>query len=83
MATLPSLDAEQFESLSASFGGALICSEDDGYNVVWRVHNGLIDCRLALIARCSGASDVAAAVRFGGKAELLIAICGGGYNVAG
>jgi FAD/FMN-containing dehydrogenase len=83
MATIPSLNAEQLEALSANFGGTLIRPADEGYDAARQVHNGLIDRRPALIALCSGASDVAAAVRFGREADLPIAVRGGGHNVAG
>ncbi len=83
MAISPSLDAQQLEALSANFGGTLLLPQDDGYDAARRVHNGLIDRTPALIARCSGASDVAATVRFGKEAGLPIAVRGGGHNVAG
>ena len=83
MAITPSLDAQQLEPLSANFGGTLILPSDAGYDAARRIHNGLIDRRPALIARCNGASDVAAAVRFGREAGLPIAVRGGGHNVAG
>jgi len=62
--TLPaSLDAGQLESLVAGFGGTLLLPSDDGYEAARKIHNGLIDRRPALIARCSGTSDIAAAHR--------------------
>jgi FAD/FMN-containing dehydrogenase len=53
------------------------------YDDVRRVHNGLIDKRPTLIARCLGASDVADAVRLARAEGLEIAVRGGGHNVAG
>jgi FAD/FMN-containing dehydrogenase len=47
------------------------------------VHNGLIDKRPALIARCTGVADVADALEFGRELGLEIAVKGGGHNVAG
>jgi FAD/FMN-containing dehydrogenase len=47
------------------------------------IHNGLIDRRPALVARCHGTADVQAAVRFGRERGLEIAVRGGGHNVAG
>ena len=45
--------------------------------------NGTVDRRPRLIARCGGAADVAAAVRFARDCDLEIAVRGGGHNVAG
>ncbi|HEY2868058.1 MAG TPA: FAD-binding oxidoreductase [Gaiellales bacterium] len=78
-----SLDAGQLESLAAGFGGTLLLPSDDGYEAARKIHNGLIDRRPALIARCSGTSDIAAAVRFARQTGLALAVRGGGHNVAG
>jgi len=43
----------------------------------------MIDKKPALIARCRGVSDVIHAVRFAHERELLVAVRGGGHNVAG
>ena len=43
----------------------------------------MIDKRPALIARCTGTADVVAAVRFAREHDLLVAVRGGGHNVAG
>ena len=41
------------------------------------------DKRPALIARCTGVADVIAAVDFARSNKLLVAVRGGGHNVAG
>ena len=43
----------------------------------------MIDKCPALIARCTGAADVARAVRFARTHNLLVSVRGGGHNVAG
>lgn len=83
MATAVSLDVDRVEALSTSFSGTLLRPEDDGYEDARRVHNGLIDKRPALIARCRGTADVADAIAFAREAGLAISIRGGGHNVAG
>jgi FAD/FMN-containing dehydrogenase len=84
MATSVVIVEEQIEGLrSAGFSGALLLRESDGYDDARRVHNGAIDRRPALIARCHGAADVSEAVRFGRAAGLEISVRGGGHNVAG
>ena len=69
--------------LAATFGGQLLQPEDAGYDEARRVHNGLVDKRPALIARCRGAADIVDAVRLARKLGLEIAVRGGGHNVAG
>jgi FAD/FMN-containing dehydrogenase len=63
--------------------GQLIEPGTPTYDDVRRVHNGFIDKRPALVARCLGAADVADAVRLARAEGLEIAVKGGGHNVAG
>ena len=65
------------------FGGELLDSGDEGYDEARSVHNGLIDKRPALIARCHGAADVCDAIAAARSQGLEISIRGGGHNVAG
>jgi FAD/FMN-containing dehydrogenase len=71
------------EGLAASFRGELLRPGDDGYDEARRVWNGVIDKRPALIARCTGVADVVAAANFARDNDLLVAVRGGGHNVAG
>jgi hypothetical protein len=71
------------EQIAASFTGQLLQPAEAGYDEARRVHNGLIDKRPALIARCQGAADVADAVTLARTLNLEIAVRGGGHNVAG
>ena len=77
------LDQSALEELTARFTGRLVLPGDAGYDDARQVHNGAIDKRPALIARCVGTADVQDAVRFAREHELRIAIRGGGHNVAG
>ncbi|HET7093546.1 MAG TPA: FAD-binding oxidoreductase, partial [Thermomicrobiales bacterium] len=43
----------------------------------------MVDRRPALIARCAGVADVIAAVAFARDHDLLVAVRGGGHNIAG
>lgn len=63
--------------------GRLVCSGDDGYDAARKVWNGRIDRHPAFIAFCANDADVLAAVRFSREHELLVAVRGGGHNVAG
>lgn len=69
--------------LAASFGGQLLAPADAGYEKARKVHNGLVDKRPALIARCRGVADVVDAVALATKLGLEVAVRGGGHNVAG
>ena len=63
--------------------GTLLRPTDDGYDEARRVHNGLVDRRPALIARCLGAPDAAAALAFARDSGLPVSVRGGGHNIAG
>lgn len=69
--------------LSTSFLGVLHTPQSPGYDEARQVHNGLIDRRPALIARCRGIADIADAVRFARANNLAISVRGGGHNVGG
>jgi FAD/FMN-containing dehydrogenase len=77
------LDDTAVERFRGRFAGQVITPRDDGYEQARRVWNASIDRRPALIARCAGVADVVAAVRFARAHDLLVAVRGGGHNVAG
>ena len=83
MATVPTIDAAKVEELSGVVSGRVLQPGDDAYDEARRVHNGLIDRRPAVIVRCRGAADAAAAIRFARAEGLEICVRGGGHNVAG
>ena len=70
-------------ALGTGFTGAILWPGDDAYEDARKVHNGMIDRRPALIARCLGTADVVAAVNFARENELDVAVRGGGHKVAG
>ena len=76
-------EAHWTDSLRAQMAGPVLAPSDPAYEDARRVHNGLIDRRPALVARCHGTADVQAAVRFARERGLEIAVRGGGHNVAG
>jgi FAD/FMN-containing dehydrogenase len=71
------------EAFRSSVRGELLCATDASYDTVRKVWNGMIDRRPALIIRCTGVADVIAAVQFARTHDLLVAVRGGGHNVAG
>jgi FAD/FMN-containing dehydrogenase len=66
-----------------SLRGRLLLPVDDGYDAARKIWNGMIDRRPALIARCAGAADVVRCVDLARAHNLLVAVRGGGHNVAG
>jgi FAD/FMN-containing dehydrogenase len=75
--------AEAATELAATFRGQLLQPTDAGYDDARKVHNGLVDKRPALIARCHGVADVVAALDLACRLGLEVAVRGGGHNVAG
>jgi FAD/FMN-containing dehydrogenase len=75
--------AEAASELAKRFTGRLLHPNDPGYEEARKVHNGLMDKRPALIARCQGVADIIEAVRLGQTLNLEAAVRGGGHNVAG
>ena len=71
------------DELAGAFNGSLVAPGDAGYDLARAVHNGLIDKRPGLIARCHNVADVRDAVNFGRDTGLEISVRGGGHNVAG
>ncbi|MBV8738225.1 MAG: FAD-dependent oxidoreductase, partial [Alphaproteobacteria bacterium] len=76
-------DDAAVQEFAASLRGPLLCQGNDGYDEARRLFNDMIDHRPALIARCAGAADAVAAVRFAREHDLRISMKGGGHGVAG
>ena len=64
-------------------GGTVIRPGDRAYDDARKVWNGAIDRSPATIVRCTGVSDVVAAVRFARERDLLVSVRGGGHGVGG
>ncbi|MGP4023371.1 FAD-binding oxidoreductase [Actinomadura sp. 3N407] len=69
--------------LRRGFAGRVMTPGDDGYDECRRVWNAMVDQRPALIARCTGPDDVAAAIRFGREQGLEIGVRCGGHSILG
>ena len=77
------LDDATIDTFRAGLRGELLTTDAADYDEARRIWNGMMDKRPALIARCSGVADVIDAVNFARTHNLLVAIRGGGHNVAG
>jgi FAD/FMN-containing dehydrogenase len=77
------LDDNAIGVLRASLRGALLQPGDAGYDAARKIDNAMIDRHPALIARCAGAADVIAAVRFARQRDITVSVRAGGHNVAG
>src|SRR5262249_61149340 len=79
----PVPDDAALAALARQFRGELTRAADPPSEAARRVWNGAIDRRPVLVARCTGVADVRAAVRFARERQLVVAVRGGGHNVAG
>jgi FAD/FMN-containing dehydrogenase len=79
----PTSVAHSAADLGQGFSGVLVRPDSPDYDQVRRVHNGLIDRRPALVARCRSTADIVAAVSSARRHGLEIAVRAGGHNVAG
>ncbi len=74
---------ESLGELRRSLAGSVLTSDGADYDAARRCFNALVDRRPAVIARCLGPQDVAAAFDFARAHELEVAVRGGGHNPAG
>jgi len=77
------ITAAAVKDFAANLHGRLLSAGDSDYDQARRLWNRMIDRRPALIARCSGAADIARAVSFARERELLVAVRGGGHSFPG
>jgi hypothetical protein len=77
------LKESAIQDFKAGLSGALLRPAEAGYDDARKIWNGMIDKRPALIARCRGVADVISSVRFARTHDLLLAVRGGGHNLAG
>lgn len=74
---------EVYVYLKRIFKGSLLRPDDIEYPDARRIWNGLVARRPGLIARCTDARDVQAAVRAAGSADVSTAVRCGGHSLAG
>jgi FAD/FMN-containing dehydrogenase len=71
------------DTWQSSFEGELLAPHHEKYGPARRIWNGMIDREPALIARCTSAADVRAAVQLARAENLVVSVRGGGHGVAG
>jgi FAD/FMN-containing dehydrogenase len=80
---MTNLPASKIEELKSGFTGELLLPSDGAYDNARQIWNAMIQKRPAVIARCATTSDVVRAVNFARDNRLLLAVRGGGHNIAG
>ena len=78
-----SLSAADLDRLAATLRGDVVPAGSPQYDETRRIWNAMIDRRPALFVRCRSSADVVRTVRFAREHDLLLAIRGGGHNIAG
>jgi FAD/FMN-containing dehydrogenase len=79
-ATLTDADVNAF---AKGLKGQVLKPDSAGYNEARSIWNAMIDKHPSLIVRCTSTEDVVNSVRFAKSHGLLVAIRGGGHNIAG
>ncbi len=74
---------ETLDALRAKLRGSLCVPGDEGYDPARTLWNAMVDRRPGLVVRCLGASDVVNALKLAREQKLLVAVRGGGHNIAG
>ena len=80
---MTNLQPGKIEELKGAFKGEILLPNDGAYDSARQIWNAMIDKRPAVIARCAATSDVVRGVNFARDNRLLLAVRGGGHNIAG
>jgi FAD/FMN-containing dehydrogenase len=77
------LESDAIEAFRQTLRGNVCLAEEPGYDEARTIWNAMIDRRPGAVVRCKGAADIIRAVRFAREYGLLVAVRGGGHNIAG
>lgn len=77
------ISEEKLDTLRHCLRGSACLPGEPGYDEARTLWNAMIDLSPGLVIRCAGAADVIQAVDFARENELLLAVRGGGHNIAG
>ena len=78
-----SVSSDAVDALAGAITGEVLTSGSPQYDEARSIWNAMIDKRPGVIVECAGADDVVAAVNFAREHQLLVAVRGGGHNIAG
>jgi FAD/FMN-containing dehydrogenase len=77
------INNDVIEEFRSTLRGQLVRANDPGYNEARQIWNAMIDRRPAMIVRAAGVADVRRSIAFARDNKLLLAVRGGGHNIAG
>ena len=80
---MTTIQNEAVRELKSKVSGQVLLPSEPGYDEARTVWNAMIDRRPAVIVRCVSAQDVIHAVRTAREQKLVLAVRGGGHNIAG
>lgn len=80
---MDALQGSALEGLRRRLRGEVLALGEPGYEEAREIWNAMVERRPAAIARCVSAEDVVQCVRFAREHGVLVAIRGGGHNIAG
>ncbi|MBN3763832.1 FAD-binding oxidoreductase [Burkholderia sp. Ac-20365] len=80
---MANLSSSAIDELKALTRGQVVLPGDPTFDEARSIWNAMIDRRPAIIVRCAGTADVRRAVNFARDNQLLLAVRGGGHNIAG
>ena len=82
-ATKITIPPDDLQALRAALRGTVCTAGDAGYDEARTIWNAMIDRRPGLVVRCQEAGDVQRAVDLAREHNLVLAVRGGGHNIAG
>jgi len=77
------IQAAKLKELKGNFRGSILLPGDKAYESARKIWNAMIDKHPAVILRCATTADVIHAVNFARDNGLILAVRGGGHNIAG
>jgi FAD/FMN-containing dehydrogenase len=77
------LGSDTLAALRETLRGNVCLPGEAGYDEARTIWNAMIDRHPGAVVRCKGAADIMRAVQFAREHRLLLAVRGGGHNIAG